>query len=147
MSWHLSAGIHQTKINFFSGHPYPPENCTIKDGPKVEMQLVCTPNYNGGLKQSFVLEVRHFGTFMSNHFLINAIFTFIATCVTYKELPLDPLPHSTPPPTPHTHKHKSFYSIKNYGSILNKFPNLTKNRMAKPNTWQILTTNFGSPEN
>ncbi len=47
---------------FFSGHPYPPENCTIKDGPKIEMQLVCTPNYNGGLKQSFVLEVSILGT-------------------------------------------------------------------------------------
>jgi hypothetical protein len=39
------------------GPPHPPENCTIKEGPKSQKFLICSPSYNGGLRQTFVLEV------------------------------------------------------------------------------------------
>jgi hypothetical protein len=48
-----------SKWNVFKppGPPHPPENCTIKEGPKSQKFLICSPSYNGGLRQTFVLEV------------------------------------------------------------------------------------------
>ena len=47
----------QRKVSLLVAQPSAPENCTIFRGPKGYAEVQCTANYNGGVRQTYYLEV------------------------------------------------------------------------------------------
>ena len=49
--------IHFNNLTFFIGPPDPPTNCSVVNQTTDSLEVQCLPGFNGGLPQTFLLEV------------------------------------------------------------------------------------------
>ena len=60
--WHTLVSITNVTLWFVSAPPEPPHNCSIYKNSSEVIHVGCSEGFNGGLKQTFILEVRNHKT-------------------------------------------------------------------------------------
>lgn len=65
----LHSGTDFLRLRYFAGRPDQVHNCTIMNISTTSINIKCSEGFNGGLTQSFSLEVRESQTQVSRGFL------------------------------------------------------------------------------
>ena len=56
-SYLLTSWMDKSNFYLISGPPDPPTNCSVLNQTTDSLEVQCLPGFNGGLQQSFLLEV------------------------------------------------------------------------------------------